>query len=60
LIEAKKMDKRALGFKRRNLAQTKASEIILELLKEAKKAGVHAQPMRFLVQGSVRHRRYQM
>lgn len=45
--EAKQPDKRSNGFKRRKMAQTKATEAMMELLKEAKAAGIPAKHVLF-------------
>lgn len=42
LNEAKDMDHRTLAYKRRQLAQTKAPQVMLQLLSSAKSAGVQA------------------
>jgi hypothetical protein len=47
LTKAEDLDKRTVGFKRRQLAQTKAPKVMLELLKEAKTAGIHASHVLF-------------
>jgi DDE superfamily endonuclease len=40
--EAKNLDKRSIGFKRRKLAQTKATTVMLDLIEAAKKAKIPA------------------
>lgn len=40
--EAKKLDKRSVGFRRRQLAQTKATAVMLDLIESAKKAKIPA------------------
>ena len=40
--EAKSLDKRSIGFKRRKLAQTKATTVMLDLIEAAKKAKIPA------------------
>lgn len=46
-LPKKKYDKRTLAFKRRRQARTKANSVMLELLKEAKNAGVQAKHVLF-------------
>lgn len=43
----KSIDKRTLGFKRRKQAQTKATEVMIDMLKQAKKAGIQANHVLF-------------
>ena len=45
--EANPFDKRTCAYKRRQLSMSKATQVILELLKEAKKAGIKAQYVLF-------------
>ncbi len=45
--EAKKLDKRSIGFKRRSLAQTKATTVMLDLIDSAKKAKIPASHVLF-------------
>ena len=45
--EAKSIDKRTAGFKSRQLAQSKAPQVMLELIKTAKNAGIHASHVLF-------------
>lgn len=40
--EAKDLDKRSIGFKRRKLSQTKATSVMLDLIDSAKKAKIQA------------------
>lgn len=42
IVEAKSLDKRTAGYSRRCLAQTKATSVMLDLIDNAKKAGVKA------------------
>lgn len=45
--EAKKLDKRSIGFKRRSLAQTKATSVMLNLIDDAQKAKIPASHVLF-------------
>ena len=47
LMPAVKMDRRTLGYKRRQLAQMKAPIVMLKLLQAAKTAGIHASHVLF-------------
>lgn len=47
MCEAKNINKRTVGYKRRALAQTKAPSVVLSLIEEAKKAGMQAQYVLF-------------
>lgn len=41
------IDKRTIGFRRRKQAQTKATKVMIDLLKQAKKAGIQANQVLF-------------
>jgi hypothetical protein len=47
VTEAKTVDKRTSAYKRRKLSMTKATSVMLELLKEAKRAGIQASSVLF-------------
>ena len=47
LLSSESIDKRTIGFRRRKQAQTKATKVMIDLLKQAKKAGIQANHVLF-------------